>query len=145
MMEQYRISPEARPPLMPTLLKCTPILHVDAIEPCLPFWTERLGFQVTVQIAAGEALGFAILAKDGVEVMYQTRAAAARELGDPGRVPETRGTMLFIEVDDISAVEQALTGIHQHVPRRLTFYGAEELFVYEPGGNLVGFAQMRGV
>ncbi len=130
---------------MPTLLKCTSILHVDAIEPCLPFWTDRLGFQVTAQIAAGEALGFAILAKDGVELMYQTRSAAARELGEPGRVPETRGTMLFIEVDDIAEIERALEGIPVYEPRRMTFYGADELFVYEPGGNIVGFAQMRGV
>jgi hypothetical protein len=27
------------------------------------------------------------------------------------------------------------------VPRRKTFYGAEEIFVREPGGNVVGFAQ----
>lgn len=127
---------------MPALLKCSAILHVDAIEPCLSFWTERLGFQVRAQIAAGENLGFAILVKDGVELMYQTRAAAARELGDPTRVPETRGSMLLIEVDDLAAVEQALEGIPQYAPRRMTFYGAEELFVYEPGGNLVGFAQM---
>src|SRR6266852_3502350 len=27
------------------------------------------------------------------------------------------------------------------VPKRTTFYGATEIFVREPGGNLVGFAQ----
>ena len=27
--------------------KVTPILVVDAIEPCLAFWTERLGFAAT--------------------------------------------------------------------------------------------------
>ncbi len=129
---------------MPSLLKSSPILHVDAIEPCLPFWTDRLGFQVTAQIAAGENLGFAIVAKDGVELIYQTRAAAARELGDPTRVPETRGSMVLIEVDDLAAVERALVGVTQFAPRRMTFYGAEELFVYEPGGNIVAFAQMMG-
>jgi len=28
--------------------KLTPVLFVEAIEPCLPFWTERLGFTKTV-------------------------------------------------------------------------------------------------
>ena len=31
----------------PAMKKLTPILVVDAIEPCLPFWTDRLGYART--------------------------------------------------------------------------------------------------
>ena len=126
---------------MPTMKKCTPILHVEAVEPCLPFWTERLGYAVTAQVPDGEKIGFAILAKDGTEIMYQSTRSLQN---DTSVVPPLKGTMLFIEVDDVDAVEKALQGAEIAVPRRKTFYGADEIFAREPGGNLVGFAQFGG-
>ena len=125
---------------MPTMKKLTPILLVDAIEPMLPFWTERLGFQKTAEVPEGDHLGFVILAKDGIEVMYQTRASVDNDVPSLRDMP-SRGAMLFIEVESIDAVENALKGVEVVVPRRKTFYGADELFVREPGGNVVGFAQ----
>ena len=124
---------------MPAMKKLTPILHVEAVEPCLPFWTERLGYTVTTQVPDGEKVGFAILAKDGTEIMYQSTRSLEN---DTAVVPPLNGTMLFVEVDDVDAVERALAGVEVVVPRRKTFYGADEIFVREPGGNIVGFAQM---
>ncbi len=126
---------------MPMMKKCTPILHVEAVEPCLPFWTERLGYTVTAQVPDGEKIGFAILQKDGTEVMYQSTRSLEN---DTAVVPPLKGTMLFIEVDDVGAVEKAMQGAEIAVPRRKTFYGADEIFVREPGGNVVGFAQFGG-
>ena len=126
---------------MPTMKKCTPILHVEAIEPCLPFWTQRLGYSISAQVPDGEKIGFAILQKDGTEVMYQSTRSLEN---DTSVVPPLRGSMLFIEVDDVAAVERAMEGAEIAVPRRKTFYGADEIFVREPGGNVVGFAQFGG-
>jgi hypothetical protein len=44
-------------------------------------------------------------------------------------------------VDDINAVERVVAGLEVVVPRRTTFYGAEEIFVRAPCGTVVGFAQ----
>jgi uncharacterized glyoxalase superfamily protein PhnB len=123
--------------------KLTPILVVEAIEPALPFWTERLGFARTAEVPEGDRLGFVILARDGIEVMYQTRASIGNDVPSMLDVP-ARGTVLFIEVDDIGAIETAMQGVEVVVPRRRTFYGADELFVREPGGHVVGFAQFGG-
>jgi hypothetical protein len=123
--------------------KLTPILYVEAIEPVLPFWTERLGFTVTAQVPEGDRLGFVILVKDNIEVMYQTRASVAADVPSMAETP-MRGGILFMEVDDIAAIEKAMQGVEVLVPRRKTFYGADELFVREPGGNAVGFAQFGG-
>jgi len=128
---------------MPAMKKLTPILLVDAVEPMLPFWTERLGFEKTAEVPEGDRLGFVILAKDGVEIMYQTRASVDNDAPSLRDMP-ARGTMLFIEVESIDAVENALKGVEIVVPRRKTFYGADELFVREPGGNVIGFAQFGG-
>ena len=57
--------------------KLTPVLYVEEIEPCLDLWVNRLGFARTVEVPEGDKLGFVTLAKDGVEVMYQSRASVA--------------------------------------------------------------------
>lgn len=120
--------------------KLTPVLFVDAIEPALPFWIDRLGFEATDQVPEGDRLGFVILKRGGVEIMYQTAASVKSDIPALADSP-MGGTFLFIVVDDLDQVESALEGIDPVVPRRKTFYGADELIVREPGGNVVTFAQ----
>jgi len=123
--------------------KLTPVLIVDAIEPCLPFWTERLGFTAVATVPHGDAIGFVILVKDGVELMYQTRASVAEDnaASVPAAGTATDTTGLFFEVEDIEAVAAAVADLELVVPRRRTFYGMDEVGVREPGGRVVMFAQ----
>lgn len=120
--------------------KLTPVLCVEEIEPVLPFWMERLGFRKTTEVPHGDRLGFVILENGGVQIMYQTRASIADDVPPLADMPSC-GSLLFITVDDLDAVERALDGVEPVVPRRTTFYGANELIVREPGGNAVTFAQ----
>jgi hypothetical protein len=120
--------------------KLTPVLMVDTIEPCLPFWVEKLGFEKTVEVPHENHLGFVILVKDGLEVLYQSKASVAADFPPVAQSP-MKGSFLFIEVSDLNAVEKSLKGVTPIVPRRKTFYGAEELIVREPAGNVVTFAQ----
>jgi len=126
-----------------TIRKLTPVIMVEAIEPCIPFW-ERVGFGKTAEVPEGDRLGFVILAKDGIEVMYQTHESVEKDA--PGLVPPAHGTntALFIEVSDIESIERALAGLEIVVPRRKTFYGMDEIGVREPGGHVVMFAQPTG-
>lgn len=120
--------------------KLTPVPMVEEIEPALPFWVDRLGFEKTAEVPHGERLGFVILQKGNVEIMYQTQASVADDVPALADSP-MRGTFLFVQVEDLDAVERALEGITPVVPRRKTFYGADELIVREPAGNVVTFAQ----
>lgn len=117
----------------------TPVLMVDAIEPALPFW-EALGFRKTTEVPHGDRLGFVILERDGVELMYQTRDSVAADIAALASSP-MRGTFLFFQVKDLDAIEERLAGVERVVPRRKTFYGADEVIVREPCGNAVTFAQ----
>ena len=119
--------------------KATPLLTVDAIEPCLDFWVERLGFEKTAEVPHEDRLGFVILVRDGIEIMLQT--VASMEADIPGVAPPPGGTMLFVEVADLDAIIETLGDAPVVVPRRTTFYGADEIFVREPSGNVVGFAR----
>jgi uncharacterized glyoxalase superfamily protein PhnB len=126
--------------------KLSPLLTVDAIEPCLPFWVERLGYAKTVEVPEGSSLGFVILAKDGVEIMYQSRASVAKDIPAMAHGASTAQPAmgLFIEVSNLDEVERALEGIEPVIPRRRTFYGMDEVVVRDPGGYVVVFAQPAG-
>lgn len=124
------------------LKQLTPVLIVDAVEPCIEFWTDRLGFEVTNKVPDADGkLVFASVQKGPIEIMYQTRASVINE--QPGSARDLMGhsVALFITVDDLDKVEKSLAGVPVVKARHETFYGSTELYVREPGGNTVGFAQ----
>lgn len=124
------------------MTQLSPVIYVEEIEPCLPFWTDRLGFEVHADAKGDDGrYVFVLLLKDGVQVMYQTRASLAGDM--PTLEPRDAETsvVLYLGVDDLDAVERALEGVVPVVPRRRTFYGAHEIGVREPGGNVVVFAE----
>jgi uncharacterized glyoxalase superfamily protein PhnB len=136
---QHAHSPSAAP----RLKQLTPVIIVDAVEPCLPFWVDRFGFTIDAEVPGpGGALQFAILSRDGIEVMYQTRASVVQDLPDAEGDLNGHSVGLFISVDDLDAVERVLDGVPVVKPRHQTFYGSSEIYVREPGGNTVGFSQM---
>ncbi len=115
----------------------TPVLFVERIEPSLPFWIERLGFRVEAEVREGAALGFVLLERDGVAVMLQSRESLRKDVPALGDMPFTSSTALYFKVDDLAALEPRLEGLAPVVPKRRTFYGATEIMVRDPAGNLV--------
>jgi len=126
---------------VPQLQHLAPVLVVDRVEPCLSFWVDRLGFKVENEVPGPDGrLIFASVKKDGIEVMYQTRAIVLAENPDAAKELAGHSVALFITVNDLDAVERAVAGAPVVKPRHQTFYGSTELYVREPGGNTVGFA-----
>ena len=116
--------------------KLTPNLVVDRIEDVLPFYLS-VGFTKTMDVPHEGALGFAILHHGAVELMLQSRASVAVD------VPPLAGdyrAMLYIEVDALAPIRAALGTLARVVPERTTFYGAREIIVKDPAGNVVTFA-----
>jgi len=124
-----------------TVKKITTVLAVETVEPSLDFWTKKLGFECTVTVPHEDALGFAILVKDNLEVMLQSVASILADLGSTSGEINGRSAALFIEVADLAAVEHGLGDYPIEMPRRTTFYGMHEIGVREPGGHFVIFAQ----
>jgi hypothetical protein len=122
--------------------KVTPLLIVNRIEPLLALW-DALGFARAAEIPHADELGFVILSRDGVEVMYQTfdsvRGDEARVLEGPRAIG---AAAVFIEVDDIEALAALIpTGSDVIVARRTTFYGSTEIVIRDGAGNVITFAQ----
>lgn len=119
----------------------SPVVFVGEIEPCLPFWTDRLGFEVQAAVENEGRYDFVLLLKDGVQLMYQTRRSLGEDLPQLEERDHETSVFLYLRVDDIDAIEQCLDGVPRVQPRRETFYGATEVAVREPAGNPVVFAE----
>ena len=118
--------------------KLTPVLVVDSIEECLPFWVGKVGFTKGVEVPHGGKLGFVILNHGPVELMLQSRESVLADV--PALAHEIGRTALFIEVGDLAPVRKALAGAPRTVEERSTFYGSREIGVRDPAGNCVTFA-----
>lgn len=124
-----------------TVKKLTPVLLVDAVEPSMKFWVERLGFEKTIDVPDGDTLAFVILQKAGVELMYQTFASVEKDMSYNAQSHSKGPTFLYVEVDNLDQIVSAMTGVEVVMPVRTSFYGAKEIGVKEPGGHIVTFAQ----
>lgn len=125
------------------LQRLTPVLVVDSVTDCLPFWTERLGFELTNHVPGPDgSMIFAILERDGIEVMYQSSESVLEDGTMTKAELAGHSVGLFITVYSLDDVEPRLAGAPVVKPRHQTFYGSTEIYVKEPGGNTVGFAQM---
>jgi catechol 2,3-dioxygenase-like lactoylglutathione lyase family enzyme len=113
-------------------------LIVASIEECLPFYVERLGFTRTIDVPHDGKLGFVSLARGELELMLQSRASLAADVA--GLDPAGFRAALYIEVETLAPIRKALDGWPRVVPERTTFYGAREIIVRDPAGNVVAFA-----
>jgi uncharacterized glyoxalase superfamily protein PhnB len=127
-----------------TVKRITPVLFVAEIEPCARFWTERLGFQKTIEVPEGSRLGFVVLQKDGTEIMYQSYASLEKDFPAIASAARKGPTFLYIEVDNLDAVKTAIKGAEVYLPERTTFYGAREIGIKDPAGHYITFAQFTG-
>lgn len=127
-----------------------PVLIVERVEPTRDFFRDRLGFTETSTVAHGDAVGFALLERDGVTVMVQSRASVIADVGHDAvrRMDEAYGRQgavgLYLTVSEVDLVVPAVADTDVLVPLRKTFYGAHEITVREPGGHAVTFASFPG-
>jgi uncharacterized glyoxalase superfamily protein PhnB len=125
--------------------KITAVLLVEAVEPCVAFWTERMGFEKTAEVPdEGGKVAFAMLQKGTAEIMYQTYASVEKDNPHPDMLSRKGPTFLYIEVDDLAATMAAAAGAEAVMAERTTFYGSKEFGIKDPAGHILTFAQFGG-
>lgn len=124
-----------------TIMRITPVLPVPAVEPCVKFWIERMDFKVTAEVPDGNTVAFAMLERDGVELMYQSHHSIEKDNAAIGALARKGPAFLYVEVNNLDDVIASMNGAEVAVPVRTTFYGMKELGVKDPAGHVVTFAQ----
>jgi len=121
--------------------RITPVLFVNAIEPVLAFWVDRLGFTKTIEVPHGDKLGFVALQHGATEVMYQTFASLGDDMPLILEAAKKGPTFLYVEIDDLDFVLSALKNSRITQPKRTAFYGMREVGFQDPAGHYITFAQ----
>lgn len=126
------------------IAKTTPILSVEKIETSLPFWTNRLGFKKTLEVAHHDRLGFVILNNGHLELMLQTHESVREDLPQIAPHFSPGNLCLYSDVDSIEAAAKAVKGTQVLVPLRSTPYGSREIWVRNGDGHILGFSEFSG-
>jgi uncharacterized glyoxalase superfamily protein PhnB len=95
-----------------------------------------------VEVPDGDRLGFVILEKDDLEVMYQSFASAAKDAPTIAKDIEGGRAFLYVEVERLDPFIGAAKNADVVLPVRTTFYGAKEIGLKDPAGHVVVFAEM---
>jgi hypothetical protein len=74
-------------------------------------------------------------------VMLQTRASISADLPVITKKFSGCNVLLYADVDSLNQVENSIKNAEVIVPRRKTSYGASEIWIKEPSGTIIGFAE----
>jgi uncharacterized glyoxalase superfamily protein PhnB len=120
--------------------RITPVLFVQdvAVHKVLGR-TPRL--RENCRSARSQQVGFAMLQKGSVELMYQSYASADKDVAAISQVVRKGPSFLYVEVDSLDQTIAAIQGAEVVTPVRTTFYGATETSIKDPGGHFVTFAE----
>jgi uncharacterized glyoxalase superfamily protein PhnB len=122
--------------------RITANLYAVEIEPCVRFW-QRLGFEKTMEVPAGNKLAFAALKKGDLELMYGTYASLEQD-ADVAKAFHRGTSYLFVEVENLDEVIPAISAAELVKGVHKTFYGSKEISVKDPAGHIITFAQFGG-
>ncbi len=126
-----------------------PLLVVDDPAPCRDFWCNHLDLTAVVESVVEARLDFVLLhgppCPDGTPLVieYQRRAGLPEALAS--RLPAATVGIAYLWVDDLAPVRARLdAGAPEAiVGGGLAPYGADELFVRDPEGQLFIFGARR--
>lgn len=124
------------------LKKLTPNMMVEDVQKTIDFYRDVLGFQVITTVPGENEVGFAIMQRDGVELMFQSR----NSLSD--NVPALTGSIIgasqtfYIEVAGVTQLyEQLKDKVEIVVAMHDTFYGTREFYFRDINGYILSLSE----
>ncbi len=115
-----------------------PVLQVKSVTASIDWYRDVLGFSADLFGPSGEPV-FAILHRDGTELMLQKVAAGTQVSGTIGS-----GMSAYIRVLDIGAIRDAVAAKFPEVgPMHQRQYGCREFAVTDPGGHVLVFGECQ--
>jgi glyoxylase I family protein len=115
----------------------TPLLQVFDMTASLRFYRDVLGFKLVSSSTPGDDCDWALLSRDGAEIMLNT--AYEREsrpsTPDPSRIAAHDDTCLYFGCPDVDAAYEHLAA-HGIAPGNPSVapYGMKQLYVHDPDG-----------
>ncbi|MGZ9165996.1 MAG: VOC family protein [Anaerolineales bacterium] len=124
------------------LKKLTPNLMVEDVSQTLAFYQDILGFEAVLTLPETAPFDFAIVQRDGVELMFQSRQRFS------GNVPALAGSVIgasqtfYIEVTGLTDLYEQLRDKVEIVAHlHTTFYGTQEMYFRDINGYILSFSE----
>ncbi len=121
--------------------KATPILFVDNVQQSAGFFIEQLGFTKTIEVPYERGLQFAAVVHGDVEIMFQASDSADETFSTDELAARVGQGFIYFEIDDFDEIVAAVRGAEIVKDAHETAYGSKEIYIREPGGNVLGFAK----
>ena len=126
------------------LKKLTPNLMVEDMSRTLAFYEDILGFEAVMTLPETAPFDFAIVQRDGVELMFQSRQSLSEN------VPALAGSAIgasqtfYIEVTGITDLYKQLQDkVEIVVDLHTTFYGTREVYFRDINGYILSFSEAK--
>lgn len=128
----------------PALKKLTPNLMVDDVNRTVDFYQRVLGFEVQASVPETGSFDWAMLARDGVTLMFQSRASLGGEIPSLAANPIGGSLTFYTEVTGVRALYEQLRSTVEIVQDlHETFYGTLEFSFRDTNGYIIGFSEAK--
>ena len=126
------------------LKRLTPNLMVEDVAQTLTFYKDVLGFGVVTTLPETEPFDFAIVSRDGVELMFQSRQSLSENVPALTGSPIGASQTFYIEVSGINDLyEQLRNKVEIVVDLHTTFYGTQEVYFRDLNGYILSFSEAK--
>jgi uncharacterized glyoxalase superfamily protein PhnB len=135
--------------------KITANLMVDNVNETLDFYEGVLGFDMVMAVPEGgreivsnrnadTPLGFAVVKRDEVELMFQSRKSLSQEMPPFADQPLGGSFTLYIEVSNAAELyENVKDKVTILKDLHTTFYGMQEFYIRDRNGCVLTFASRQ--
>ena len=124
------------------LKKLTPNLMVEDVQQTLAFYHDVLGFKVLMTLPDRPPFNFAIVQRDEVELMFQSRSSLSENVPALTGHPIGASQTFYIEVEGLAKLYEDLRDrVEIVVDLHTTFYGTQEFYFKDVNGYILSFTE----
>ena len=124
------------------LKKLTPNLMVEDVNHTLGFYRDTLDFEVLMTLPEVSPFDFAIVRRDQVELMFQSRRSLSENVPALTGSPIGASQTFYIEVVGIRELYEQLRGkVDIVVDLHTTFYGTQEFYFRDINGYILSYSE----
>ena len=124
------------------LKKLTPNLMVEDVQQTLAFYHDVLGFKVLMTLPDQPPFNFAIVQRDEVELMFQSRSSLSENVPALTGHPIGASQTFYIEVEGLAKLYEDLRDrVEIVVDLHTTFYGTQEFYFKDVNGYILSFTE----
>jgi len=124
--------------------KCTPECGISDVNKAVEWYKDNLGFELVISVPESGEYDWALMKKDSVEIMFQTKSSLDEEIPYLKNSPAAGSIIIYIEVDDIKKMYNELKKEVKIIKElHKTFYGSEEFAISDCNGFVLLFSEKK--